>query len=90
MTAASSSASAAAPTYTLKPEPSASSVLRICVGAAVLTIAGVTDDCSICAPKTKRSRKHVFDPIADGIYEVESIIAVRTAKGKAEFLIKWK
>ena len=47
------------------------------------------DGCSICAPEAKRSRKYVFDPIADGIYEVESIVAERMVKGKAKFLIKW-
>ena len=57
------------------------------VSATILSLMSGEREPSICAP-TKRSRKHAFDAVAEGTYEVESIVAERSAKGKPEFLIK--
>jgi hypothetical protein len=79
----------AASTKADKEEPYVLPFFGAAASAIILSLSS-GDDPSICAPTTKRSRKHAFDAVAEGTYEVEAILAERTAKGKPEFLIKWQ
>ena len=66
------------------------SIIGSAIGCAALLALTADEDPSHCAPEAKRTKKHHFDSVAPGMYEVEQIVAEATSKGKTTFQIKWK